>query len=164
MATKQEMDDHTVINDWYCRMMLQAALTDLWLAQGDLPRAMEEGQTFLAVACATAERTWQAWAWEANARIALASLDLERAQECITEALAAMNGYEVPLAEWQVHATAAELSERSGRLEALSIMAALLAPQFSVWRTPSRRRTSFGQRFSRLLVFTRFLAGSEIPT
>jgi hypothetical protein len=29
-----------------------------------------------------------------------------------------MDGFEVPLATWQVHATAAELSERSGRLEA----------------------------------------------
>ena len=118
MAAKQEMDDHTVINDWYCRMMLQAALTDLWLAQGDLPRAVEEGQTFLAVACATAERTWQALAWEANARIALARLDVDRAGKCITEALSAMEGFEVPLAAWRVHATAAELSDLQGNFEA----------------------------------------------
>jgi DNA-binding winged helix-turn-helix (wHTH) protein len=118
LALKREMDRHTVIHDWYWRNVLQAALTDLRLAQGDLPRAVEEGEAFLGVACSTAERTWQALAWEANARVALAACELERARDCITNALTAMDGFEVPLAEWQVHATAAELSERSGRLEA----------------------------------------------
>jgi tetratricopeptide (TPR) repeat protein len=118
LAAKQEMDSHTVINDWYIRIMVQAALTELRLAQGDLPRAVEEGETFLAVACATAERTWQALAWEANARIAMAVGEPERAQDCITKALAAMDGFEVPLAEWRVHATAAQLSELHGQLDA----------------------------------------------
>ena len=66
------------------------------------------------VTSATAERTWQALAWEANARLALRSSDLERAQDCITKALSAMEGYETPLAEWRVQATAAELSELRG--------------------------------------------------
>jgi hypothetical protein len=118
VAAKQEMDSHTVINDWYIRIMVQAAFTELRLAQGDLLRAVEEGEAFLKVACSTPERTWQALAWEANARIALAASELERARHCITKALTAMDGFEVPLAEWRVHATAAELSERSGRLEA----------------------------------------------
>jgi hypothetical protein len=48
------------------------------------------------------------------ARIALASLALERAQACITKALSAMEGYETPLAEWRVQATAAELFELRG--------------------------------------------------
>jgi len=66
------------------------------------------------VTSATAERTWQALAWEANARLALRSSDLERAQDCITRALSVMEGYETPLAEWRVHATATELSELRG--------------------------------------------------
>jgi DNA-binding winged helix-turn-helix (wHTH) protein/tetratricopeptide (TPR) repeat protein len=114
LTAKQEMDRHTVIHDWYWRNVLQAALTDLRLAQGDQPRAVEEGEEFLRVACATPERTWQALAWEANARIALAASELERARDCITKALTAMDGVEVPLAEWRVHATAGELSERRG--------------------------------------------------
>jgi tetratricopeptide (TPR) repeat protein len=118
LAAKQEMDNHQVIHDWYCRMMVQSALTDLWLARGDLSRARQEAEAFLAVTSATAERTWQALAWEANARLALRSTELARAEECLTKALAAMNGYEVPLAEWQVHATAAELSEELGEIEA----------------------------------------------
>ena len=114
LAAKQEMDSHTVIGDWYCRIMLQAALADLWLARGDLRQAKSEGEVFVTIACATAERTWQALAWEANARIALAASELERAQDCITKALSAMEGYEPPLAEWRVQATAAELSELRG--------------------------------------------------
>jgi DNA-binding winged helix-turn-helix (wHTH) protein/tetratricopeptide (TPR) repeat protein len=117
LAAKQEMDSHTVINDWYCRMMLQAALTDLWLARGDLRLAKSEGEVFVTVACATAERTWQALAWEVNARIAMAVSEPERAQDCITKALTAMDGFEVPLAEWRVHATAAELSEALGEID-----------------------------------------------
>jgi tetratricopeptide (TPR) repeat protein len=117
LAAKQEMDTHTVIGDWYCRMMLQAALADLWLARGDLRQAKSEGEVFVTLACATAERTWQALAWEVNARIAMAVSEPERARDCITKALMAMDGFEVPLAEWRVHATAAELSEALGEIE-----------------------------------------------
>jgi hypothetical protein len=112
LTAKQEMDSHKVVRDWYGRMPLQWALTELQLARGDLTRAREEGEEFLAVTCATAERTWQALAWEANARIAITAHDLDNAQDCITKGLSAMEGFEVPLAAWQVHATAAELSER----------------------------------------------------
>jgi hypothetical protein len=42
----------------------------------------------------------------------MAQHDLQRAQVCITNALAAMEGYEVPLAHWRVHGTAFELYER----------------------------------------------------
>jgi DNA-binding winged helix-turn-helix (wHTH) protein/tetratricopeptide (TPR) repeat protein len=117
LAAKQEMDSHTVIGDWYNRMLLQAALADLWLARGDLRQAKSEGEVFVTLACATAERTWQALAWEVNARIAMAVSEPERARDCITKALTAMDGFEVPLAEWRVHATAAELSEALGDIE-----------------------------------------------
>ena len=56
-------------------------------------------------------------AWEANARIALAGLDLPRAQECIARGLSATEGFEVPLAAWRVHATAFELFQNSGDRE-----------------------------------------------
>lgn len=112
LTAKQEMDCHKVVRDWYGRMPLQWALTELQLARGDLTRAREEGEAFLAVTGATAERTWQALAWDANARIAIASLDLNRAEDCITKGLSAMDGFETPLAAWRVHATAAELSDR----------------------------------------------------
>jgi hypothetical protein len=42
----------------------------------------------------------------------MAALDLTRAQERIAKGLSAMEGFEVPLAAWRVHATAAELYRR----------------------------------------------------
>jgi DNA-binding winged helix-turn-helix (wHTH) protein len=117
LAVQRDMAQRAVIHDWYCRLVLQSVLTDLLLAKGDLARAREAGEAFLAITGATAERTWQALAWEANARIALASLDLHRAQACIGEGLSTMSGFDVPLAAWRVHATAAELSERLGDTE-----------------------------------------------
>jgi DNA-binding winged helix-turn-helix (wHTH) protein/tetratricopeptide (TPR) repeat protein len=98
---------------WYWRMPLESALTELWLAKGDLAQARPQAESFLKIALATAEHTWQALAWEVNARVAMAELDLTRAQDCIAKGLSTMEGYEVPLAAWQVHRTAAELHARA---------------------------------------------------
>ena len=120
LTARNAMDQQMVIIDWYWRMPLEAGLTELWLAKGDLKQARTEAQRFLEVTLATAERTWQALAWEANARVAMAQLDLDRARDCITKALSTMEGFEVPLADWRVHATAAELcrgSEKSGSVQ-----------------------------------------------
>lgn len=104
-----EMDRQRLIFDWYFRMLLESALTELWLAKGDLKQARTEAERFRKITLATAERTWQALAWEANARVAIAELDFERARESIAQSLSTMEGFEVPLAGWRVHATAAGL-------------------------------------------------------
>jgi tetratricopeptide (TPR) repeat protein len=109
LTARKAMDEQMVIIDWYWRMQLQSGLTELWLAKGDLKPARIEAERFLEVTLATAEHTWQALAWEANARVAMAHLDTSRARECISRALSTMEGFEVPLAAWRVHATAAEL-------------------------------------------------------
>ena len=62
----------------------------------------------------TAERTWQALAWEVSSRVALAEGDLERAGHCIRRALTTIEGFELPLADWRVHATAADVYSRAG--------------------------------------------------
>jgi tetratricopeptide (TPR) repeat protein len=109
-----EMKHQTVVHDWYRRMELQAALTELYLANGDLQNAQVEAEKFLQVTQVTAERTWQALAWEANARVGMAKDDFPTARDCIAAGLSAMQGSEVPLANWRVHATAAELYARLG--------------------------------------------------
>jgi len=95
--------------DWYWRMQLELGLTELWLSKGDLSQARTQAERFLDTTLATAERTWQALAWEANARVALAELRTEHALKCIAQALSTIQGFEAPLAAWRVHATAAEL-------------------------------------------------------
>jgi DNA-binding winged helix-turn-helix (wHTH) protein len=114
MAARDGMARQMVIRDWYWRMPLEASLTELWLSTGDLDRARTQAQRFLDVTLATAERTWQALAWEANARVAMAELDLARAQYCVANAVSTMECFEVPLAAWRVHATIAEFHERNG--------------------------------------------------
>jgi tetratricopeptide (TPR) repeat protein len=110
-----EMASQKVIHDWYWRMMLESGLTELWLAKGDLPQARCHARQLLSTPQSTPERTWQALAWEANARAAFAELDLETARDFITKALLLLEGgWEVPLAAWRVHATGADISEQMG--------------------------------------------------
>jgi DNA-binding winged helix-turn-helix (wHTH) protein len=114
LAARGEMDRRPVIHDWYSRLILEGALSELWLAKQDLAHARLEAERFLELTRATAERTWQALAWDTNARVATAERDFNRAQKCIDQALSTMEGFEVPLAAWRVHGTAAELSARLG--------------------------------------------------
>ena len=113
-AVAAEMGHQTVIHDWYSRMLLESGFTELYLANGDQIQARSHAGELLRLAQATEERTWRAWAWEANARVALAGLDFERARECITTALLEIEGRELPLAAWRVHATGAQISEQMG--------------------------------------------------
>jgi len=113
-ATQEHMERKSVAFDWYRRMLIESVLTELWLAKGDITQARLAGESVLKTALATEERTWRALAWEASARVAMAELDLTRAQGCIAEALSTMEGFELPLADWRVHATAFELCQNSG--------------------------------------------------
>jgi DNA-binding winged helix-turn-helix (wHTH) protein/tetratricopeptide (TPR) repeat protein len=114
LAARADMERSAIIFSWFWRMRLESALTELWLAKGDLAQARTQAETFLAITLATAEHTWQALAWEVNARVAIAEFDLTKAQDCIAKGLSAMEDFEVPLAAWRVHATAVELYQNSG--------------------------------------------------
>jgi tetratricopeptide (TPR) repeat protein len=117
LRVRDQMISQKIMMDWYFRLPLELALTEAWLGKNDLTRARQEAERFLNSAIATAERTWQALAWEANARVAMAESDLKRAQDCVSRALVTMEGFEIPLAGWRVHATAAEVSQRSEDIE-----------------------------------------------
>lgn len=110
LTVREEAESGMVVFDWYRWLMVQWALTNLWLSKHDFVSARTEAELFLAHAGATAERTWQALACEANARIALATRDPARAEEYIGRALATLEGFEAPVAAWQVHATAADVA------------------------------------------------------
>ncbi len=113
-SAREEMDRYGVILSWWVRMKVEQGLTDSLLAMGDLGRARPQAERFLEITLATEERTFQALAWEANTRLAMAESDLKRAGDCIGNGLATIEGFEVPLAAWRVHATAAACSERAG--------------------------------------------------
>jgi len=114
LTAQHAMDQQKVLKDWYWRMPLESSLAELWLAKRDIDQARFHAKRFLDSTLATAEHTWQALAWETNARIAITDQDLERANECLAMALQTMDDFELPLAEWRVHATAANLYEMQG--------------------------------------------------
>jgi hypothetical protein len=112
LAARRDMEQQPLIDDWLSRMPLQWGFTEASLAKGDLAQARLEAEQFLEVTLVTEERTWRALAFEANARVAIAEGDLQRTKDYITRAVQEMEGFEVPLAAWRVHATASELYER----------------------------------------------------
>ncbi len=108
------MERNPTLGDWYWRLLRHSALTNLWLSRDDWRKAADYARSFLTSAVATADRTWQALAFEANARVALRSEGVERAQEYIERALAAIEAFEAPVAGWRVHATAADVARARG--------------------------------------------------
>jgi len=115
LTVRNEMDRQPHLLDWYWGLLQRWALASLWLSRGELERAREEGKQLVMNACATAERTWQALAWDVSARIALAGNEPRQARELVERGLAAIDGVEAPVAAWQVHATAAEVFEVLGQ-------------------------------------------------
>jgi DNA-binding winged helix-turn-helix (wHTH) protein/tetratricopeptide (TPR) repeat protein len=113
-TVRKDMECQPLTFDWYFKLPLQEALTELWLKKGDFFAARKEAESFLDAALATDERTYQGLAWEANARVAMALQDWKRAEQCVAKALTAIQGYDVPLAAWRVHGTASEVYARKG--------------------------------------------------
>lgn len=114
LSAQADMDRPGVMFSWFWHMLLGSALTELWLVKGDLVRAGVEANKFLKAVLTTAEHTWQALAWELNARVAMAAGEWRRSEECVTSAVSTMEGFEVPLAAWRVHSTAFKLYQNLG--------------------------------------------------
>lgn len=105
---RDAMDRQQVLLDWYWRMPLHSALMELWLKKGNVQKARWEAQQFLKASLRTRERTHQALAWDANARVAMIAGDRPAMEECIGKALSIVERWEIPVATWRIHATAAE--------------------------------------------------------
>lgn len=116
LTARDEMDSQPVIADWHRRLMLEWALTNLWLGRGDVARANEEGKCLIEHVNSSTEATWRGLVWETNARVALASQNLRQALESSEKATDAVQRVEAPVAAWQVYATAAEVARARGDL------------------------------------------------
>jgi len=81
-------------------------LSNVWLASGNLAKAHSEADAFLKSSLSTADPHVQALAWEVKTRIAIAEQAWETAADHLREALSIVERFEVPVAAWQVHATA----------------------------------------------------------
>src|SRR5262245_2055208 len=97
------------------RMPLRLGLGQYWLARRRLGRARQELQELCRLAATSSERTYLALGRQALAEAALGQGDVPAAERELSEALHAVHGYEVPLAEWRVCATAARTELARGR-------------------------------------------------
>ncbi|MGZ8392849.1 MAG: ATP-binding protein, partial [Gemmatimonadales bacterium] len=114
LTVREEMERQPQLLAWYWGLLQRWALAGLWLSRGELEQAQKEAELMAAEAAATAERTWQALAWDVSARIALAGEGPWQARDLIERGLAALEGVEAPVAGWQIHATAADVFEALG--------------------------------------------------
>lgn len=106
-ATEDEMNRQPVLLDWYWRLSMEFGWVNLLLAEGDLAAAQEHAEEFVGLAEQTDERTWRALAWDALARVAIARGAPAEALDHVASGLGVSEGFETPLATWQVHETAA---------------------------------------------------------
>jgi tetratricopeptide (TPR) repeat protein len=111
-----EMERQPVHLDWYWRLALEWGMVGFLIANGDRTAAHSRAIRVCELAEQTDERTWQALAWEARARAALACGELSEAMADVAQALAACDGVAVPLAEWRVHATGAMTYKAAGNV------------------------------------------------
>ena len=91
---------------WMWRVTAQLGVTESWLQSKETAKASLEADAFLDSALETADPHLRALAWEMQTRVAIARRDWRRAGECISEGLDIVSRFEVPVAGWQVHATA----------------------------------------------------------
>jgi hypothetical protein len=102
---------------WYWRLQSRLALTELWLARGHSAKAQSEIAELLSGTFCIAEPTLRARALETAARVAVLSKNMKKACDCVAESLLIVEQHQVPLAEWQVHATARDVYLRAGASE-----------------------------------------------
>ncbi len=85
-----------------------------WLETGNLAAARQEADGFLESALLTEDPNLQALAWEMKARIALANGESTEAEPFVLQSLAILQRFDVPIAAWQVHATAWDIYRQLG--------------------------------------------------
>ena len=90
-------------------MTAQLGVSEAWLQSGNIEKASFEADSFLQSTLQTADPHLQALAWEMQTRVAIAKKDSGRADDCVHKGLEIVHRFEVPVAGWQVHATACRL-------------------------------------------------------
>ena len=113
-AAEDEMGRQPILLDWYWGLALRWGMVNILISTGDLPAARDRAERLCDLAMQTDERTWQALAWEARARVDLALKKAAEAVGHLANALSAGAGAHIPLANWRVHATCAAAHRAGG--------------------------------------------------
>jgi DNA-binding winged helix-turn-helix (wHTH) protein/tetratricopeptide (TPR) repeat protein len=108
-----------VLMDWILNMPLRLGLGEYWLACQNVDRARAQFGELCRLAATSGEHTYLALGHQGLAEATLGEGDRVTAEREVAEALGALDGFEAPVAEWRVCATAARVEEaRGGRSSA----------------------------------------------
>ncbi len=113
----QEVTEEKFYLYWYWRMQAQLGLSAAWLGLGEIAKARAAADKFLEAALANEDPNLQSRGWEVKARIAMASDDWTEAEHAIAQALEILRRFDVPMAAWEIHATAWNIYRHLGRAE-----------------------------------------------
>jgi len=91
---------------WILRLTAQLGMGNTWLESGDVSNARLEADSLLRAVLATADPHLQALAWDLKARIADAENNHAGAREAVWQAISIVEKSQIPVAAWQVYATA----------------------------------------------------------
>jgi DNA-binding winged helix-turn-helix (wHTH) protein len=94
------------IQSWYWRAYARLGLSEAWLASANVANANREAQALVETVTSWKESFLKSLAWDLSARIALKAAHQKISERYIRQALEIVESVEVPLASWQVHATA----------------------------------------------------------
>jgi hypothetical protein len=101
--------------DWILNMPWRWGLGEYWLAHRQFGRAREQMEELCRLAAAPGERTYLALGHRGLAEATLGEGDRAGAEREVAKALGVLDGFEAPVAEWRVYATAARIEEARGR-------------------------------------------------
>jgi DNA-binding winged helix-turn-helix (wHTH) protein/tetratricopeptide (TPR) repeat protein len=114
-VTGRPEKDRLALMDWILNMPMRLGLGQYWLARRQFGRAREQMQELCRLAAAPGERTYLALGYRGLAEATLGEGDRAKAEREVAESMGVLDGFEAPLAEWRVCATAARVEEARGR-------------------------------------------------
>jgi DNA-binding winged helix-turn-helix (wHTH) protein/tetratricopeptide (TPR) repeat protein len=115
----QELGVHTkFFMHWAWRVMGQLESVNASLLSGNIAEARTGADRSLQSALSTADPELRALAWEVKARVALSENDLPAACDRIQQALAIVDKFEIPVAAWQILASAWQIYQHANERKA----------------------------------------------
>ncbi|MGX8014352.1 hypothetical protein ACVDG8_038080 (plasmid) [Mesorhizobium sp. ORM8.1] len=119
LAARKEMEARSSLTSWYWWLVGEAGLAEAYLVVGDLEHAEICATALLTRVSAIEERTWRGFAAEICARVALARDRFAEANAFLAQGWAGIDGYDVALVRWRLHAVEAWIAgvtgDRSGQ-------------------------------------------------
>jgi tetratricopeptide (TPR) repeat protein len=114
LTVERMMESQPTTLDWYWRLSVEWAFTNLALASDDSKEALRRSDRLVNLTERTDERTWQGIAWETRARALLRTEAHQEAAVCLDRATLSIAGFDAPLAQWRIHSTAAMAKSLAG--------------------------------------------------